>query len=118
VAQALAASGDKAGAAAIRQKVAADIARLETLGLARSQSGVTAAALALMAGDQPGALDRLESALSAQWPAVCHGPIWIGTDPLFRGLVTEARFTALLTRCREQLNRQRAAAGLPPLTLR
>ncbi len=114
-AMALAAAGRTAEAAALRGRVASDVARLERLGLARSQSGIAGAALATMAGDEAAALDRLETAMAAQWAAVCHGPIWIGSDPLFQGLRQSPRFQALLLRCRDQLDQQRAAAGLPPL---
>jgi DNA-binding SARP family transcriptional activator/TolB-like protein len=111
---AYAAAGDVVGARAMRGKIALDVARLERLGLAMSQSGVTIAALELMDGDRSAAIDRLESSMAAQWTAVCHGPIWIGQDPLFGSLANEPRFTAVLERCRGHLNRQRAAAGLGP----
>lgn len=100
-----------------RRKIALDVARLEKLGLSISQSGITAAALALMEGRRDRSLDRLEASLSAQDKVVCQGPIWIGIDPLFRGLAGEPRFMNLLSRCADRLNRQRQAAGLVPLTL-
>ena len=68
-----------------------------------------------MKGDKAAAIDRLEAVMSAQWSAVCHGPIWIGADPLFRSLDGNPRFTALQQRCRERLDRQRAKAGLAPV---
>ena len=114
---AFAAVGDTAGASIVRRKIALDVARLERLGLSISQSGVTAAALALMDGRRARSLDRLEASLSAQDKVVCQGPIWIGIDPLFRTLAGEPRFMNLLARCVDRLNRQRQAAGLAPLTL-
>jgi DNA-binding SARP family transcriptional activator/TolB-like protein len=112
---AFSAAGDAVWADAVRKKIEADIARLEQLGLAKSRSGLTVAALAAMKGDKAAAIDRLEAVMSAQWSAVCHGPIWIGADPLFRSLDGNPRFTALQQRCRERLDRQRAKAGLAPV---
>ena len=112
---AFSAAGDAAWADAVRKKIEADIARLEQLGLAKSRSGLTVAALAAMKGDKAAAIDRLEAVMSAQWSVVCHGPIWIGADPLFRSLNGNLRFTALQQRCRERLDRQRAKAGLAPV---
>lgn len=110
-------AGDQARSRAIRKTIMEDVARLEQRGLAMPQSGVTRAALSVMAGDRSAAIDRLESTISAQWSVVCHGPIWIGSDPLFRGLAQEPRFVTLLERCRSRLNRQRSIAGLGPATL-
>lgn len=115
---AYAVAGDVAGAQAIRRKISEDVERLEQQGLAMSQSGITVAALALMEGNRSAALDRLESTMSAQWTAVCHGPIWIGSDPLFRELEREPRFEALRKRCRMRLDQQRVTAGLAPTSLR
>lgn len=112
---AFAAVGDAAWSNGLRRKIEADIARLEQLGLAKSRTGLTIAALAAIGGDKEVAIDRLESAMSAQWSAVCHGPIWIGADPLFRSLEGNPRFAALQQRCRQRLDRQRAKAGLGPI---
>jgi len=112
VAAALAAAGDRAGAATVRRKVVTDIARLRKFGLAVPQSSVTTAAIAVMEGRQEQALDRLEAGMAAQWPAVCHGPVWLGTDPLFHGVRDNPRFQSLLGRCRQRLDTQRKSAGL------
>lgn len=109
-------AGDIAGAKALRQRIASDVTRLEQHGLALSQAGVTVAALAMMDGKRAAALDRLESTMAAQWSVVCHGPIWVGSDPLFRGLAGHPRFEALQKRCKVRLDQQRAAAGLRPIS--
>lgn len=111
---AFSAAGDADWADALGKAIEADIARLEQRGLAKSRSGLTVAALTAMRGDTAAAIDRLEAVMSAQWSAVCHGPIWIGADPLFRSLNGNPRFTALQQRCRDRLDRQRAKAGLAP----
>lgn len=112
---ALDAGGDRAEAQRARRKASADVARLHRLGLATARSAIVGAQLAAMEGRTADAIQRLEAGVSAQWTAVCQGPIRLDADPILRGLVGTPRFDALVDRCRRRVDEQRLLAGLPPL---